>query len=266
MTLLTVTGLSASLGGARILRDISFAVKHGEFVGLIGPNGAGKSTLLKSILGLVPSEGGVSLDGKPAGAMPARERARTVAYLPQEREVAWPIPVEMLVSLGRAPYRQVFGPLSQKDRAMVENAMRAMDVSGFRGRTAGELSGGELARVLIARALAQDTPLLLADEPTAGLDPAHQIALMRRFAKLAADGRAVVVSLHDLGLAARWCSRLLVLHAGEIVADETPDALLAANHLQTVYGVKIYLERTDGGWVVQPLDLIEGQEDRHEGS
>lgn len=266
MSLLSVSGLSASLGGTRVLHDVSFSAEPGEFVGLIGPNGAGKSTLLKAILGLTPATGSVTLQGNPTARLSANARARIAAYLPQVRDVAWPVPVEMLVSLGRAPYRSSFGPLTGQDLALVESAMRLMDVESFRSRAATDLSGGELARVPIARALAQDTPLLLADEPTAGLDPSHQIVLMRTLADLAAQGRTVVASLHDLGLAARWCSRLLVLQAGRIVADGPPDAVLADGHLRTVYGVEIHAEKAAGRWIVQPLDIIEDREPDHERS
>jgi iron complex transport system ATP-binding protein len=264
MTLLSVTELSASLGGAAVLHDISFEVAPGELIGLVGPNGAGKSTLLKAVLDLTPAGGKVLLEGQSVRAMKADARARIAAYLPQERDVAWPVPVEMLVALGRAPYCSPFAPLAKNDLAVVESAMRIMDVEAFRSRAATDLSGGELARVLVARALAQNTPLLLADEPTAGLDPAHQIALMRTFAKLAAECRTVIASLHDLGLAARWCSRLLVLQSGRIVADGPPDALLAGGQLQAVYGVEIHAEKIAGRWVVQPLDVIRSQESDHE--
>jgi iron complex transport system ATP-binding protein len=264
MTLLSVKGLSASLGGAAVLHDISFEVGPGELIGLVGPNGAGKSTLLKAALDLTPASGQVLLGSESVRAMTANARARIAAYLPQERDVAWPVPVEMLVALGRAPYGSPFAPSTKQDLAMVDSAMRIMDVEAFRGRAATDLSGGELARVLVARALAQDTPLLLADEPTAGLDPAHQIALMRTFAKLAGEGRTVIASLHDLGLAARWCSRLLVLQNGRIVADGPPDSLLAGGQLQAVYGVEIHAEKIAGRWVVQPLDLIEDQGHDHE--
>jgi iron complex transport system ATP-binding protein len=137
----------------------------------------------------------------------------------------------------------------------MDRAMRRMDVEAFRNRPVTELSGGEKARVLIARALAQDAPLLLADEPIAGLDPAHQIALMRVFAELAGEGRSVVASMHDLGLAARWCSRLLLLDRGVIVADGPPRAVLTARLLRSVYGVETYLGDAGDGMIVQPLDL-----------
>ncbi|WP_274627091.1 ABC transporter ATP-binding protein [Arvimicrobium flavum] len=255
MTLLSVSDVTASLGGVPVLHGVSFAVRPGEFVGLIGPNGAGKSTLLRSILGLTPSTGTVAFDGRNAGSMSARERAASVAYLAQERDVAWPVPVEMVVSLGRAPYRSPFAPLTSGDREAIDSAMRRMDVEAFRDRSATELSGGELARVLIARALAQETPLLLADEPTAGLDPSHQVSLMRMFTDLAAEGRSVLATLHDLGLAARWCSRLLLLERGRIIADGAPEDVLTPERIREVYGVTAYSAKTGGKWIVQPLDL-----------
>lgn len=255
MSLLSLTGLSAALGTRRVLKDISFTVGAGEFVGLIGPNGAGKSTLLRSVLGLVAARGDIAIGGRDATGLNARERAASVAYLAQERELAWAIPVEMVVMLGRTPHRAGFAAPSPDDRTAMERAMKRMEVDGFRDRAATDLSGGEKARVLIARALAQETPLLLADEPTAGLDPSHQITLMRLFAELAGQGRSVVASLHDLGLAARWCSRLLILDGGRLVADGPPDQVLTPQALRDVYGVEAYFGTAHGRAVVQPLDL-----------
>lgn len=257
MTLLSVSDLSVSLGGANVLDGVSFTIAPGEFVGLIGPNGAGKSTLLRAAMQFVPASGKVTIGGKDAAAMNAKERARSVSYLPQEREVAWAIPVGMLVSLGRAPHRSNFGPLTKQDQTAIDDAMRRMDVERFRERAATELSGGELARVLIARVLAQQTPLLLADEPTAGLDPSHQITLMRTFSGLAAAGQGVIASLHDLGLAARWCTRLILLHDGKILADGTPENVLSAEHIRRAYAITVYSKRIDGHWIVQPLDVTE---------
>lgn len=253
--LLDVQNLKASLGRRPVLNGVSFSVMPGEFIGLIGPNGAGKSTLLRALLGLIPSEGAVALGALDAAHVSARERALHMAYVAQEREIAWAVPVEMLVSLGRSPHRPGFAALTTADRAAVERAMQRMEVDGFRERAATELSGGEKARVLIARALAQETPLLLADEPTAGLDPAHQITLMRLFAELAASERSVVASLHDLGLAARWCTRLLLIDGGRIVADGSPADVLTAQTLRAVYGVEAFFGEIAGGLVVQPLDL-----------
>lgn len=254
--LLDVQNLKASLGRRPVLNGVSFSVMPGEFIGLIGPNGAGKSSLLRALLGLIPSEGAVALGTLDATRVGASERALHMAYVAQEREIAWAVPVEMLVSLGRSPHRPGFAALTAGDRAAVERAMQRMEVDGFRERAATELSGGEKARVLIARALAQETPLLLADEPTAGLDPSHQITLMRLFAELAASDRSVVASLHDLGLAARWCTRLLLIDGGRIVADGPPADVLTAETLRAVYGVEAFFGETADGLVVQPLDLV----------
>jgi len=260
MTLLSISGLSVRLGGKTVLDGLDLSVAAGEFVGLIGPNGAGKSTLLRTVLGFLPHAGTVLVDGTDTMALRARERARRVAYLAQEREIAWAVPVETIVALGRAPHRPGFAAPGARDAKIVEEAMRRMDVAAFRDRIATELSGGEKARVLTARALAQDTPLLLADEPTAGLDPAHQIALMRQFGALAASGRGVVASLHDLGLAARWCSRLVLIARGRIVADGPPAEVLTPERLRDVYSVSAFFAEVDGQPVVHPLDLAHGPE------
>jgi len=256
VSLLSVKNLRASLGGKPVLKDLSFAIAAGEFVGLIGPNGAGKSTLLRTILGFTPHQGEVAVDGHDLAAMSARQRARHAAYLPQERDIAWPVPVEMIVALGRHAHRPAFSAPGKADREIVEAAMRRMEVDAFRDRPATELSGGEKARVLIARALAQDAPLLLADEPAAGLDPSHQIGLMKTFAALAGEGHGIVASLHDLGLAARWCSRLILLDKGRIVADGPPRSVLTADRLASVYAVETHLGEVAGKPIVLPLDLI----------
>lgn len=257
MTLLSVSHLSAALGGRPVLHDISFAVGPGELVGLIGPNGAGKSTLLRAVMGLTPASGTIALDGADGRGLTATQRALKVAYIAQSRDVAWAMPVEALVALGRLPHLPRLSPLRAADRAAVDTAMRMMDVEAYRGRQATALSGGELARVLAARALAQETPLLLADEPAAGLDPAHQIGLMRTFRSLAGEGRSVIVSTHDLGLAARSCTRLILLDQGRVVADGTPEAVVTADNLQSVYRVRAYFGEVEGRMVVLPLDLSE---------
>ncbi|MBN9222867.1 MAG: ABC transporter ATP-binding protein [Mesorhizobium sp.] len=262
MSLLSVSGLCVSLGGRPVLKGVSLDVAPGEFVGLIGPNGAGKSTLLRAALGLVRGDGRILINGNET--LSIRQRARHAAYLPQERDIAWPVSVEMLVSLGRAPYGTAFSRPDAEDMKAIDRAMQRMEISAFRDRPATELSGGEKARVLIARVLAQEAPLLLADEPTAGLDPSHQIASMRVFADLASEGRAVVASMHDLGLAARWCSRLILLDRGIIIADGPPRAVLTAGRLRAIYGVEAYLGEAMGGMVIQPMDVVAADAADHE--
>lgn len=255
MTLLSVHDLRAQLGGKPVLKGVSFDLAAGEFIGLIGPNGAGKSTLLRAALGLIASTGQIGLSQRDGRALSARERALLVSYLPQEREIAWSMNVEQLIWLGRAPHRAAFRPVTPQDKAAVDAAIDVMEVEEFRTRPANALSGGEKARVLVARALAQGAPLLLADEPTAGLDPAHQITLMRAFATLARQGHGVVACLHDLGLAARWCTRLIMLSAGQVVADGDPRSVLTPERLREIYQVETYCSEYAGGPIVQPYDL-----------
>jgi iron complex transport system ATP-binding protein len=267
VSLLAVRNLSVTLGKRAVLHEIDLSVEAGECVGLIGPNGAGKSTLLKAVLDQVPGGGDIRLGDADGRTVSARERARIVSYLPQEREVHWPVRVEALVGLGRAFAQGPVAAASDRDQALIEAAMARMDVTGLRHRRATELSGGERARVLIARALAQDTPLLLADEPTAGLDPAHQIALMATFSGLAREGRSVVACLHEISLAARWSDRIVVLDKGRIVADGPPATVLTDELMRTVYGVEIH--RADGaeGLIVLPMALSKaGPSDRKDGA
>jgi iron complex transport system ATP-binding protein len=250
MTLMALETLSVRRGPREVLGGVTLAVEEGEFVGLIGPNGAGKTTLLRAAMGLLPAEGRSSL-----AALAPRARARAAAFLPQAREVAWPVSVEVLVALGRSPHLAA-GGLSEADRAAVGQAMARMGVTHLAGRPATELSGGELARVLIARVLAQETPLILADEPTAGLDPAAQIATMEVFGELAREGRGVLVALHDLGLAARHCTRLVALSGGRIAAEGRPEAVLAPGVLAEVFGIAAHFEAGADGPVFQPLRVL----------
>lgn len=251
MNLLTVSGLSVSLRGRDVLRDVSFSIGTGEFVGLIGPNGAGKTTLMRAALGLLPFDGRSSLAN-----LSETTRARQAAWMPQSREIAWPVTVETVVMLGRIPHLASVQAPRTEDREQVDAALARMKLTDMRHRAATRLSGGEQARVLIARALAQDTPLLVADEPIAGLDPAHQIATMEIFAGLAARGKSALVSLHDLGLAVRHCSRLILLGNGGLVADGAPEDVLTAETLAQVFGVTAWYRHTDRGPVYQSLEVI----------
>lgn len=265
MSTLVIESLSATLSGKRVVENVSLTVGKGSFTGLIGPNGAGKSTFLRACLGLVPASGAVRLDGMDLAPLGAAGRARHLAYLPQERETAWAMSVEAVVALGRVPHHTRFSSPSERDRAAIEAALARMDLLAFRHRAVTNLSGGERARVLIARALAQETPVLLADEPLAGLDPQHQIALMRLFRELAAEGRIVIASMHDLTLAARWCDRLLLLDNGRARAEGPPEAVLTAQILEDVYRVEAFIGTADGGLIVQPVDLSQKKKEGNHG-
>lgn len=248
MTLLSIENLTVRRGLCPVVEDVSLTVQEGEFVGLIGPNGAGKTSLLRAALGLLPHEGRSSLT-----TLSPRLRAQAAAFLPQGREIAWPVSVEALVALGRGAH---LGAGSDADRRAVDQALERMGLQGYRARTATALSGGEQARVLIARALAQDTPLLLADEPVAGLDSEAQLKTMEVFAALAREGRGVVASIHDLGLAARSCSRLVMMQAGRVVADGPPRDVLSDDNLARVFGVRGFHAETADGPVFQPMGVV----------
>lgn len=243
--------LTADLAGRRVLHGIDLSVSAGECVGLIGPNGAGKSTLMRAALGLVAAGGRSNL-----AAMPRAERARTAAWLPQARQIAWGMTVAEVVALGRTPHLRPGGGLTADDHAAIAHAMQETGVAAFAGRDARRLSGGEQARVLLARALAQTAPIMLADEPIAGLDPEHQIAAMEIFASHAQKGGLALVALHDLGLAARWCTRLVLVDQGRIVADGEPSAVLTRDRLAAVYGIETYVAEAAGGMIVQPVRRI----------
>ncbi|MDU8913693.1 ABC transporter ATP-binding protein [Aestuariicoccus sp. MJ-SS9] len=251
MTLLTVENLTVRRGECPVVDGVSFRVEPGECVGLIGPNGAGKTTLMRAALGLLPHEGQSDL-----ARLSARDRAARAAWLPQQREIAWPVEVETLVALGRLPHLPRGTALRAEDRFHVEAALTRMGLGAFRHRAATELSGGEQARVLIARALAQDTALLLADEPIAGLDPAAQIATLQTFRALAEEGRGVLTSLHDLSLAARFCTRLILLDQGRKVADGAPAEVLTEDRLAQVFHLRAKVHRTEHGPLFQPLDVL----------
>lgn len=251
MTLLTVQNLTVRRGECPVVDNASFTIRPGECVGLIGPNGAGKTSLLRGALGLLPFEGTSTL-----AALTTRKRAAQAAWLPQNREIAWPMSVERIVALGRLPYLARGASLSPKDQSAVDAALTRMGLQSYRARLATALSGGEQARVLIARTLAQDTPLLMADEPIAGLDPAAQIATLQVFEALAQEGRAVLTSLHDLSLAGRYCTRLILMGAGRIIADGSPRDVLTPDLLAQVFRLQAKVLDTPHGPIIQPLGVL----------
>ncbi|WP_028480471.1 ABC transporter ATP-binding protein [Pseudovibrio exalbescens] len=260
MSRLKVSGLTVHRGQRATLRDVSFEASGGELIGVVGPNGSGKSTLMKAILGLLPHGGETTLEGDAIQTLSLNQRARKIAYLPQDREVAWGVSVEQLVALGRAPYTSAFGASNTADQQKVESAMMDMEVMDLRAQAVNRISGGELARVLMARALAQDTPFLLADEPNAGLDPAHQLHLMSILRRIVTKGQTILVSLHDLNLAVRWCSRVLVIRDGTLQADGAPKNTLTPELLASVFGIEAFCgEASQGGTVIIPVRRLDSE-------
>lgn len=249
-----LSGLSVCLAGRQVLSDLDLGFSGSGLVGVIGPNGAGKSTLARAILALVkPSAGAVLLDGVSTAAIPRDRLARSLSWLPQGQTLHWPLTVERLVGLGRLPHLTPVSRIGTADREAIARAMQRTDVSDLAARPATELSGGERARVLLARALAVEAPVLIADEPLAALDPGHQFEVMELLRREADDGRLVLAILHDLGMAARYCDRLVLLNGGELVADGRPLDVLDEKRLAEVYGIRARIDRSGPQPLVIPL-------------
>lgn len=239
MSRLAARDLRVRLGAREVLEGVSAEFKAGEIVAVLGPNGAGKSTLLACLAGLRrPDAGAVSLDSAPVLSLAPRIRARRIGFIPQTPEVAWALEARILVGLGRTPFIGARG-LSQQDAEAIDRAMAAAGVTALADRDVTTLSGGERARVLIARALAGEPEWLLTDEPLTGLDPGHQLDAADLFRRLAHErGAGVILTLHDLSLAARVADRILVLAQGEILADGPPAEALSPPVLARAYGIE----------------------------
>jgi iron complex transport system ATP-binding protein len=253
MMLLAADSLRAGHGATDILDGVSLHAAAGEVVGLIGPNGAGKSTLLAVLAGLLPARDGLlSLAGQSLATLEPRARARTLAYLPQAPDCHWPLAVEQVVALGRLPHRSPWSGTSAADRAAVAAAMERLEVTPFAPRLFTQLSGGEKMRVLLARAICGAPRVLLADEPVDGLDPAHQLEVMELLRELAADGCAVIVVLHDLALAGRFCDRLVLLQSGRVLATGTAREVLTDENCARAYGIETLRCTHEGNAVLVP--------------
>lgn len=254
---LKIGGLHFRRGNRVTLDSIDLHLQSGGITAVLGPNGAGKSTLLSCITGLLrPERGSVELDGTPLLSLPAMQRARRIAFLPQTPEIAWAVDVQTLVSLGRTPYHGVSS--DEEDRAAVARAMEKTQVTQWADRAVTTLSGGERARVLLARVLAGESDWVLADEPFTGLDPSHQFEAAELLRSVADQGGGVVLTIHDLTLAARIADRVVILNDGRIVADGAPQAALTSQILRDVYSI-------DAQWLVDasgatpPIIAIHGR-------
>jgi iron complex transport system ATP-binding protein len=232
---LSARNITVRRGQRAIVDDVSLNLTPGAFVALIGANGAGKSTLLTVLAGLqAPDSGIATLNGRPLNEIAPRELAKARAFLPQNAHVEWPISVERVVALGLTPHLPAFGDLSPAMREKVRAALAECDLAERADQTANTLSGGELARAMLARAMIGAPNVLIVDEPMSGLDPRHRLETMATLAAYARSGKAVLCATHDLTLAARYADRVIALHHGRVAAD-TPAAALSAETLAAVF-------------------------------
>jgi iron complex transport system ATP-binding protein len=264
MSTVSLSGVQVSLGGRKVLAGVDLTVSKGEFVGVVGPNGAGKTTILKAMIGAVPATGDVVIGGRPLATMDRAARARQVAMLPQRPEVPHEMRVIDYVLLGRSPHLGYFSVEGRSDLEAAANAIASLELTELSGRRLGALSGGELQRAVLARALAQASPILLLDEPTSALDVGHAQQVLdlvdgiRRSCEL-----TVVATLHDLTLAAQFCDRLIMIADGRIVAEGSPRSVLTEGTIRAHYGAAVrVLDDGRGGVVVIPVrDSRLGAED-----
>ncbi len=230
--MLAAENLTLMRGGKQVVARLSATLKSGQITAIVGPNGAGKSSLLLGLAGLLePTDGRVTLDGAPLDGLAPRARAQSIGYLPQSPEIAWDVAVESLVTLGRLPWRD-------RGEANVAAALAALDLEALRHRPVSQLSGGERARVLLARVLAGSPRWILADEPLAALDLAHQLSLVAHLKACAGGGQGVVVVLHDLAIAMNHADRVLVLKDGHLIADGPPELALSPDVIAQGWGVQ----------------------------
>lgn len=256
---IVITGVTAGYGRDRaIVENIDLEIRTGEVTVLIGPNGCGKSTLLKTIGRLLkPRQGTIHVDGLDVLRSDPKRVARTIAYLPQSPVVPAAISVEQLVGYGRAPHQSLLGLRSARDIELVDQAIATTGLDDLRHKPVVELSGGQKQRVFIAMALAQDTPYVMLDEPTTFLDIRHQVETLELVRQLHNAGRTSIVVLHDIAQAARYGDRLVVMHAGRIVAQGTPADVVTPALLRDVYDLDcaVYPDPVSGTPVVTPKDL-----------
>jgi ABC-type cobalamin/Fe3+-siderophores transport system ATPase subunit len=257
MSLINATGLKYKIGNLSILKGIDFEIKAGELVGLIGPNGAGKSTLLRLLTQVEPaSSGEIQFDGKAIDQVSAEERAKRIGYLVQGARAHWPFSVEKTIGLGRIPYQKWWQQASSEDDAKVQQAMEITQTLAYRNRIVTTLSGGEHTLVMLARIIASEPQLILADEPVAALDPYHQLHVMEILRNHAREHRAAVVVLHDLSLAARFCDRVYLLNHGALHCSGTPGEVMNMENIASVYGVKSRITNDEEGVNVTTISRL----------
>jgi ABC-type cobalamin/Fe3+-siderophores transport system ATPase subunit len=238
--MLRIDQLNLSRRDKSVLADISMVLEKGQMLAIAGPNGAGKTTLIKCIAGLESDfQGEIILNHEALSSLHLQRLAKILAYLPQQHDLQWPLAVRHVVELGRLPHQGYQRQLSKEDAQIVEQAMQSTDVIHLADRPANELSGGELARVMLARIFATKSSLILADEPTASLDPYHQLHLMELLREHCDRGGTAILVMHDLNLAARFCDQVVLLKNGRIVVSGAPATVLTDAVLAEVYGVAV---------------------------
>lgn len=249
MTQIAAERLHAGYGSTPVLQDISLTLPAAKITALLGPNGCGKSTLLRCFSRLLrPGSGEVRLNGQPLNSFSARQLGQTLALLPQQHIAPEGVTVQELVGYGRSPWQNLFGRPSAADRRLITTAMDDAQIAHLAGKNVTELSGGQRQRVFIAMMLAQDTPLLLLDEPTTWLDIHHQVELMALLRRQQQQGKTVVAVLHDLNQASRYCDHLVLMSGGQIVASGTPEQVMTPALLRKVFSIdaQIYPEPASG--------------------
>ncbi|MGW5076256.1 ABC transporter ATP-binding protein [Rhodococcus sp. NPDC004095] len=252
--MITCRGLRVDLGRTTVLDGVDLTVAQGEWVAIVGPNGAGKTTLLHALAGLVPATGEARVDGHDPARTPRRVMSRTVALMPQRPVVPEGVSVQELITLGRTPHLSRFGTETPHDREIVDDLLDRLELRALASRAVTALSGGELQRVVLARALAQQPRVLLLDEPTSALDIGHQQQVLDLVQALRlADGLTVVAAMHDLTLAGQYGRRVVMLADGGVVADGTPAEVLTAERIGAVYDARVEVLDRPGGPVVLPV-------------
>jgi len=258
---LSAVALIVGYGGRAVVSDASFSVGPGQFLVVLGPNGCGKTTLLKTCIGLLPALGGAAtLDGRDVATLAPRERARIAAWVPQVAEAAWSYRVRDIVAQGRYPIRGAFQAFDDRDETAIARALEAMDMTALAARPMSSLSGGEARRALIARALAQEAPLLVLDEPAAHLDPGRQMELMELLRNLAKGGKAVAVSVHDVNAARRFADLALLVGRDGSTAFGPPELVLSPERLEDAYDTHfVHGSHEAYGNYVLPLSRKKGE-------
>lgn len=265
MKALEITGLVAGYAQKTILQEVSCTVQSGELVGIIGPNGAGKSTLLKTLRGLLPRQAGsVKIFGRELADFNEKELAQRVAYLQQQVELSFGYTAKDMVAAGRYPYLKWWEQESAKDERLIEQCLRYTGMYEYLDTPLEQMSGGQRQRVLLAKVLAQQTPLLFLDEPTTGLDIVYQEDIFRFCGALAQSGKTILMVVHDLNLAYKYCSRLLLVAGGGILADGRPNEVICEDCLSAAYQtpLKVFLNEHTGGVDIVSADTVLGQQER----